>query len=137
MQRRQALASLGTLLVAGCASAPGDGTDATTSPTTTTEPPAPEPPERDFTVKPEGDGALVVYTDSEYLRSDGTERVTVVHGDAETVWVADEADAEQPYPLSIGNQLAVPAESGQRVAVVWTPEGGGEDVVLMETTFEG
>jgi hypothetical protein len=136
MQRRQALASLGTLLVAGCTAAPGDGTDTAPSPTSTTES-NPEPPERDFTVKPEGGQALVVYTDGEYLRSDGTKRVTVVHGDAETVWVADEAEANQPYPLSIGNQLAVKAESGQRIAVVWTPEGGGEDVVLMETTFEG
>lgn len=130
MQRRTLLASTSTLLVAGCTGMPGGdepSADAT-----------PEPPQRNFSAKAQGETALVVYNDSEYLRTDTTEKVAVrVGNETETVWVADEAEADQSYPLSVGNQISVNASAGETVDIVWYPENSTEGVVIDSVTVEG
>jgi hypothetical protein len=132
MQRRTLLASASTLLVAGCAGMPGgDSTDESPADAT------PEPPQRNFSAKAQGETALVVYNDSDYLRTDNTEKVTVRSGnETETVWVADEADADQSYPLSVGNQISVNASAGETVEIVWYPENSTEGVVIDTVTVE-
>lgn len=156
MHRRTAIASIGSLLVAGCLSndaSPGgsseEPTETTTptpteAPTTATPSDTPPEPELDFRYEGQNTVTLVHFGGEEvtderttklFVEVDGQHVPVVRHNDEFAYWLADDSSMDEGeaaayhYPLSVGNVVTVSAEPGSVVDVVWVATDGTEAVI--------
>lgn len=133
MRRRTYVASLGSLLLAGCASSSDSGSGEPSAQPSETASPTPSPtpdvnppsPDLQFEYKSKEEAVHVVHYGGDRVTDERTAKVVVTrNGEPAVTWVADEGDDNAHYPLSIGNYVVVSASPGDSLAVVWHSEKG-------------
>lgn len=132
MQRRTVIASLGTLLVAGCSGAPSNDSsnNSTGNGSASGDAPAPE-----FTFRSMGpETTRVAHMGGDRITDDATKEVYVtVGGERAVTWVSDSEEEAGSYPISVGNYVEVETTNGDEVAVVWVSQDGGEETLATHT----